>query len=153
MEARVWRADGGFSRLATDDPIAAGAVIALEWGSYCAGHAGIVGTTVACGEVDLGARRRRWLAASCDRARAGRVGGTAADLRAAARAAGASALGLLAHGLGVGIEPPLVGLDGADATPFAAGTPLVLAPVVDGYRASRALLVERRSARWLEPAP
>jgi hypothetical protein len=61
--------------------------------------------------------------------------------------------GLLAHGLGVGIEPPLVDLHEAREGVLRAGTVLVLAPVVGDVRASRALVVRDGAPHWLEAAP
>ena len=40
-----------------------------------------------------------------------------------------------------------------DDQPLRAGSVLVLAPVVDGVRATRALVVRDGAAHWLEPAP
>ena len=55
------------------------------------------------------------------------------------------------------IEPPplLRAALGAiqDAEPLRPGTVLVLAPVVGGFRATRALVVTDGSPRWLEEAP
>jgi Xaa-Pro aminopeptidase len=140
-------------RLGPAETLVAGDVVTLGWGVHRAGHAGVGATTVGCGSVDLAPRRRRWLEALCALAAACRAGETTDALCAAARAAGASATGLLAHGLGVGIEPPFVALDDAERVALVPGTVLVLAPVVEGYRATRALVVGERSARWLEPAP
>jgi hypothetical protein len=143
-----WR---GGRRLDAGAVLDAGAPLALELGLWARGHAGVAGTTVTPGGGADGARRRRVgealsaLAARC------RAGGTTADVRAAAP--GVTAYGPLAWGLGVGCEPPVVHLDGDDAAPLHAGTVLVLAPVVDGFRATRALLVRDGAPRWLEPAP
>src|SRR5205823_3500691 len=115
--------------------------------------AGRAGDTVAVGGGDLTAARRAWFAALCAVAKRCRAGATAADLRAAAIALGARQQELLAHGLGIGIEPPFVDLESEDAEPLRAGTVLVLAPVVGGFRATRALVVTEGSPRWLEEAP
>src|SRR5437016_2179724 len=128
----------------------AGDVLALELGLILAGHAGLAGDTVAADGRDLTAARRAWFVALCAVAKRCRPEATAADLRAAAIAAGARQEGLLAHGLGVGIEPPFVDLEGEDAEPVRPGMVLVLAPVVDGFRATRALVVTGGSPRWLE---
>jgi len=149
-EGSAWR-EG--VRLAPDDVFDAGDLLAFELGLFVAGHAGVAGDTVACGDADLGGARRRWSEALCALAKRCRAGATTADLRAAASAAGATQFGLLAHGLGVGVEPPFVDLRAEDAAPLHSGTILVLAPVVDGFRATRALLVTEGAARWLEAAP
>jgi Xaa-Pro aminopeptidase len=152
-EGFVWRAGPGFTRVASGEACAAGELLALEFGIYLDGHAGIAGVTIVCEGSLEPARRRRWFTALCAIARQCRPGRSTAAVRDAARAAGATQLGLLAHGLGVGIEPPLVDLQMDDDQPFRAGSVLVLAPVVDGVRATRALLVRDGAARWLEPAP
>ena len=109
--------------------------------------------SVVCDASLEAALRRRWFTALCAIARQCRAGRSTAAVRDAARAVGATQLGLLAHGLGVGIEPPLVDLEIDDDQPLRAGTVLVLAPVVEGIRATRALVVRDGAARWLEPAP
>ena len=130
----------------------AGDLAQVEVSLYVAGHAGVAGDTVGCG-IDVSDRRRAWADTLCAVAKRAREGSSTGALRDAARAAGAGATGLLAHGLGVGIEPPLVDLDADDDAPLRAGTILVLAPDVRGFRATRALLVTERAPRWIEPAP
>ena len=152
-EGLVWRTGPRFVRLPATAALAAGEVVALELGLYLGGHAGVAGDTVVVGGGNLAAPRRAWFAALCAVAKRCRPGATAADLRAAAISAGARQEGLLAHGLGVGIEPPFVDLAGEDAEPLRPGTVLVLAPVVDRFRATRALIVTAGSPRWLEGAP
>ncbi len=150
-EGLCWR---GGERLGATEPFRDGDVIALELGLHAGGHVGVAGDTAACGGGrDLSSERRAWFAALCAVAKRCRAGGTPAELCAAARAAGATQERLLAHGLGVGIETPFVDLDDERAEPLHAGTVLVLAPVVDGFRATRALLVTDASPRWLEAAP
>jgi Xaa-Pro aminopeptidase len=150
-EGHVWRTRD-LQRLHATDTVLADDVLALEWGVWRGGHAGVAGTTAACRD-DLAPGRRRWVEVSCAMAKVCRPGSTTADIRSAAGDAGAKQLGLVAHGLGVGLEPPLVDLAGDDAVELVAGTVLVLAPVVDGYRATRALVVRDGAAHWLEPAP
>ena len=152
-EGLVWRTGLRFVRLPAATALAAGDGIALEIGLYLRGYAGLAGDTVAVGGGDLTAARRAWFGALCDLAKRCRPGATAADLRAAAIAAGARQEGLLAHGLGVGIEPPFIDLESDDNEPLRPGTVLVLAPVVGGFRATRALVVTDGSPRWLEEAP
>jgi len=152
-EGLAWRAGPRFVRLPAAAVLAAGDVVALELGLYVDGQAGVAGETVAIGGGDLTASRRAWFSALCAVAKCCRAGATAAELRAAATAAGARQEGLLAHGLGVGIEPPYVDLEDEEAAPLRAGTVLVLAPVVGDFRATRALVVTEGSPRWLEGAP
>src|SRR5262245_34949528 len=154
VTGRVWRIETSVAqRLPPDATLETDSVAALEMGLWLDGHAGIAGDTIAADGRDLSAARRAWAAALCALAKCCRAGATTADVRAAALAAGAGQEGLLAHGLGVGIEPPFVDTRGQDAVPLAAGTILVLGPVVDGFRATRALLVGEGAARWLEAAP
>jgi len=148
-EGLWWRAG---RRIVAGETFGADDVVAFELGVWVSGVTGIAGETVACA-ADLDPERRRWSAALCALAKACRAGATTADLRRAAREAGATQLGLVAHGLGVGIEPPYVDLDADDADPVRAGTVLVLAPVVDGVRATRALVVTDGAPRWIEGAP
>lgn len=151
---RVWRATPtGLVRLGPSAVLAAPDLLALETALWVDGHAGVAGGTAAADGRDLGDARRAWTEAAGALARRCRAGATTADLRDAAIGTGAGQVGLLAHGLGVGIEPPYVRLAGDDALPLAAGTVLVLAPVVAGFRATRALLVTDEGGRWLEAAP
>ena len=152
-EGLVWRASSRFTRLAAGEPFSPGELLALEFGVYLDGHAGVAGGSVVCDRSPPSALRRRWFTALCAMARQCRAARSTADLRAAARAAGATQVGLLAHGLGVGIEPPHVDLEMDEDGPLRAGSVLVLAPVVEGFRATRALVVREGAARWLEPAP
>jgi Xaa-Pro aminopeptidase len=152
-ELCVWRIGAAATRLAPAERLRADDVVALEGGLIVAGHAGVAGDTVACAGVDLARARRRWFTALCAIAKRCRAGATTADVRAAARDAGADQLGLVAHGLGVGIERPLIDLRGDDVELLRPGTALVLAPVVDCFRATRALVVTRSAPRWLEAAP
>ena len=149
-EGLVWR---GGVRLPPAARVSGDDVLTLEWGAYVSGHAGVAGDTLCADDARVAGPRRRWFEALCALGSRCRAGATTADLRAAAVAAGAGQQGLVAHGLGVGIELPLIDLGATDAVPLVAGTVLVLAPVVDGFRATRALVVGDRAHRWLEPAP
>jgi Xaa-Pro aminopeptidase len=152
-EGIVWRMGEEPRRLVPDARVEAGDVLALEVGLYVGGHAGVAGDGVAADRGALASERRALAEALCAVAKRCRAGATTAELRAAAAAAGATAIDVLAHGLGVGVEPPIVRVDDDDATPLAAGTILVLAPVVGRFRRTRALLVTEGAARWLEAAP
>jgi Xaa-Pro aminopeptidase len=152
-EGLVWRAGPTFVRLDAAAVVDADDVLALEFGLWVGGHAGVAGDTVGATGDRLLAKRRAWEAALAAVAERCRAGATVADVAAAAAAAGAASEGPLAHGLGVGIEPPLVGAPGDAAAPLAAGTVLVLAPVVEGFRATRALVVTEGAPRWLEASP
>lgn len=143
----------GGRRLALDEALGAARIVTLEFGLYLEGHAGVAGDTVACGGSDVTDAKRAWSEALCALAKRCRAGASTLELRDEAACIGAGQDGLLAHGLGVGIEPPLVDLRDDTRARLEAGTVLVLAPVVDGFRATRALLVTERAPRWLEPAP
>ncbi len=110
-----------FRHLASDRPVGEGELVVLAPGALYAGYeAGLARTRVAgnsgpAGSADLAARCARGmdaLIAAC------RPGNTGADLYRAWENAGNPDPGvLLAHGLGLGAEPPLIGLGrGADAT-------------------------------------
>jgi Xaa-Pro aminopeptidase len=110
-----------FRHLASDRPIAEGDLVVLAPGALYAGYeAGLARTRVAgnaapAGTADLAARCARGLdalIAAC------RPGNTGADLyRAWENAGNPDPEVLLAHGLGLGAEPPLIGLGrGANAT-------------------------------------
>jgi hypothetical protein len=156
-EGMVWRAGRRLTRLAPEDLLDTGGTYALEVGLHLGGHAGVAGDTVGVGGRNLDGLRGAWLEAAEALAVHCRAGASVADVGAGALAAGLGEVDLLAHGLGVGIEPPYVTLDAADAAPLAAGTVLVLAPVVASgpraFRATRALVVRDGPARWLEPPP
>ena len=156
-EMLCWRAVAGLARLAPDAALVADDVLALEWGAYVAGYAGVAGDTFAVDGAPLTELRRRWDLALGLVAKQCRAGSSAAALCAAAHDAGATQAGFLASGLGIGLEPPYVDLEVTAAEPIRAGSVLVLAPVVtlDGksFRATRALLVTDDAHRWLEEAP
>jgi Xaa-Pro dipeptidase len=110
-----------FRHLASDRPIAEGDLVVLAPGALYAGYeAGLARTRVAgnaapAGTADLAARCARGmdtLIAAC------RPGNTGADLyRAWQNAGNPDPEVLLAHGLGLGAEPPLIGVGrGANAT-------------------------------------
>jgi Xaa-Pro aminopeptidase len=142
------------SLVEADASLGAGDLVTLEVGVWVEGHAGVAGDTVACGGGDLAAPRRAWRGALCAAAKRCRAGTPVRELRAAAAREGARPEGLLAHGLGVGIEPPLVGAEeDDDGESIRAGAVLVLGPTVGAFRATRALVVTERSYRWLEPSP
>jgi Xaa-Pro aminopeptidase len=110
-----------FRHLASDRPIGEGELVVLAPGALYAGYeAGLARTRVAgnsapAGTADLATRCARGmdaLVAAC------RPGNTGADLYRAWENAGNPEPGVpLAHGLGLGAEPPLIGLGrGSDAT-------------------------------------
>jgi Xaa-Pro aminopeptidase len=152
-EGRLWRSGRALERLGPQAVFTGDDLVAIEMGLYVDGYAGLVGDTVPCGAHDLSELRRRWFTALCAIAKRCRAGTGTAAVCAAASAAGAGQADLLAHGLGVGVLPPFMDLDADDDQPLRAGTVLVLSPVVDGFRATRALLVTDGAARWLEAAP
>jgi hypothetical protein len=152
-EGLVWRAAERLVRQPATAPFAGGDRVAIEVGLYVGGVAGVAGDTADIDGGDGGARRRRWREVTAELGSCCRAGSATGALRAAAAAAGVTEAGLLAHGLGTGIEPPHVRLSAADDVPLGAGTVLVLAPVVEGFRATRALVVLPGAPRWLEDAP
>jgi Xaa-Pro dipeptidase len=110
-----------FRHLASDRPVGEGELVVLVPGALYAGYeAGLARTRVAGdagphGTADLASRCARGMDALIT---ACRPGNTGADLYRAWENAGNPDPGvLLAHGLGLGAEPPLIGLGrGADAT-------------------------------------
>jgi Xaa-Pro aminopeptidase len=99
-------------RVADDRPFESGDLVALDPGVLYAGYEGGVGRTVVVGgppgasQQRLAERCRHGLAAVIERCRAG---GRGEDLRAAWATTGAPIPPVLVHGLGQGVEPPLVG--------------------------------------------
>jgi Xaa-Pro dipeptidase len=100
-------------RIATDTPIDAGQLVALDPGAFHRGYEGgigrtrVVGGAASAAQRDLDARCRDALAAVVA---ACRVGAAGADLLAAWASSGeALPAAPLAHGVGLGIEPPVVG--------------------------------------------
>jgi len=138
--------------LAPEDVVRAGDRIAVDVGLWLGGHAGVAADTALCGAPSP-ATRRAWSEVLCALAGACRAGTPIAAVVRTAREAGVAQAGLLAHGLGVGIEPPLVDLHEAREGVLRAGTVLVLAPLVGDVRASRALVVRDGAPHWLEAAP
>jgi Xaa-Pro aminopeptidase len=155
-ELLVWSAGETMARLAPAAVPAAGAAVALQAGVRLGDAAGVAGDTVVVGG-DAAPLRARWRDACRRLAAACRPGAGTAGIRAAARVAGVGAVGPLAHGLGVGIGPPVVHLDGTADEPLAAGSALVLAPVVRegalAFRATATLLVSRAGPEWLDGMP
>ena len=135
-----------------DERFVSGDLVQLELGLWLGEHAGVAAGTVGC-DVDVSASRHHWDEALCALASTCRAGVSTRALRETAVRVGAEATGLLCHGLGCGIEAPLVDLDDESDVTLRSGTVLVLAPIVAGFRATRALLVTDRAHRWLEPAP
>jgi len=110
-----------FRHLPSDRPIGDGELVVLAPGALYAGYeAGlartrVAGNTAPPGTVDLASRCARGMDALIAACRPGNIG---ADLYRAWENAGNPDLGIpLAHGLGLGAEPPLIGLGrGRDAT-------------------------------------
>ena len=114
-----------FRQLATDRPIGDGELVVLAPGALYAGYeSGLARTTVVGGTAPAGSAE---LAARCARSMdallaACRPGGTGADLYRAWEAAGNRESTVpLAHGLGLGAEPPLIGLGRGAAATFEEG--------------------------------
>jgi Xaa-Pro dipeptidase len=148
-------------RLARPDPIAAGQLVVLDPGAFHLGYEGGVGRTwVAGGEVtapmralaDRGRRALAALVAAC------RPGATGADLVAAWTATGEPPPPVpLAHGVGLGMEPPIVTADAGSAAVLAAGmvlavTSWVAEPGVGGFLEREVVLVGAEGAGLLTSA-
>lgn len=134
----------GWRTVVGDEPLRAGALVALSPSASYAGHEGTVARTIAVdadptpAQAALGAACRGALDAVLDRCRPGATG---ADLLDAWAAAGGGDLPLpLAHGLGLGVEAPLIGLGVGRGAVLRDG--MVLA--VQGWRH------ERGAGGWLE---
>ena len=117
-------------RVPTDRPVGPGELVVLDPGAMYAGYEGgvgrtwIAGGTVTAAQTALAARGRAGLDAVIEHCRAGRQG---TDLVRAWTASGAPVpASPLAYGLGLGVEPPVIGRDvGAEAA-LAAGTVLAV---------------------------
>ncbi len=117
-----------FRFVARDRPIGDGELVVLSPGALYAGYEADVGTTVLAGATaplgtgPLAERCRRGLDVLLDECRPGATG---ADLyRAWQRTGEALPPVVLAHGLGLGVEPPVIGLGRGHAAPFEEGSVL-----------------------------
>jgi Xaa-Pro aminopeptidase len=118
-------------RIATADPIGSGQLVILDPGAFHRGYEGGLGRTRVAGggpptggRTDLFTRARRARAAV---AAACRPGATGADLVAAWTATGEPLPAEpLAHGVGLGVEPPVVGPGVSAASVLARGTVLAV---------------------------
>jgi Xaa-Pro aminopeptidase len=106
--------DVGYRYAARERPVGDGELVVLSPGALYAGYEADVGTTVLAGTtappgaVSLAERCRRGLDALVDSCS---VGATGADLYRAWQQTGEPvAPVVLAHGLGLGVEPPIIGL-------------------------------------------
>lgn len=118
-------------RLATDRPIAEGQLVVLDAGGFHAGYEGGVGRTWIGGEATPSSDQRA-LAERCRVAReatvaACRAGTTGARLREAWTATGEPLPPVpIAHGIGLGAEPPVIGEGIGDGAVLAGGTVLAV---------------------------
>lgn len=118
-------------RLATGAPIEAGQLVVLDAGALHLGYEGGVGRTWVCPGVDVSAAQQA-VAARCRAAldaviAACRVGATGTDLCAAWTGTGEMLPPApLAHGVGLGAEPPVIGAGIGGASVLAAGTVLAV---------------------------
>jgi Xaa-Pro aminopeptidase len=117
-------------RIATDDPIEAGQLVTLDPGTFHRGYEGGVGRTrvaglpASHGQRVLAARCRTALDAVVVACRAGATGG---DLVAAWTSCGETLPAApLAHGVGLGVEPPIVGAGVGAASVLAPDTVLAV---------------------------
>lgn len=106
--------------LATDHAVDAGDLVALAGGALYAGYAGVVGRTRVCpgasapGDVD--GVRDRWSDVWLRLTRALHPGATGADVVAAYRSTGEPLPPFpIVHGVGLGMEPPVIGHGGHEA--------------------------------------
>ena len=117
-------------RVVTDEPIDAGQLVALDPGAFHRGYEGGIGRTIVVGGAPT--EEATSLAARCRDAQravlnACRPGATGADLLAAWAATGEPLPpGPLALGMGLGVEPPVVGSGTGAASVLAAGTVLAV---------------------------
>lgn len=104
----------GLTTVVDDRPLAAGALVALSPSASYAGHEGTMARTMAVGgtttseQAELGARCRAALDAVVAACRPGTDGATLLDTWTAA--GGGEMPAPLVHGLGLGVEPPIVGM-------------------------------------------
>jgi Xaa-Pro dipeptidase len=117
-------------RVATDRPIEAGQLVALDAGAFFRGYEGGVGRTLVAGrDAPAGGRElaERCVAALHATVEACRAGATGADVVAAWSSSGEPLPPVpLAHGTGLGVEPPVIG-DGIGAgSVLVAGTVLAV---------------------------
>ena len=137
-EAVIWiaRPEGGPVpaprwpwRLPSARPLQAGELIAINPGAFYGGYEGVLGRTFAVGEAaDVGALALRDRCQYALDATIGmcRPGSTGADLVAVwTEASGCAPLGVLARGVGLGVEPPVIGQNTGSAEVLEEG--LVLA--------------------------
>jgi Xaa-Pro aminopeptidase len=117
-------------RIATDVPIEAGQLVALDPGAFHRGYEGglgrtrVVGRPASHGQRALGDRCRTALDAVVAACRAGATGG---DLVAAWTSCGeVLPAAPLAHGVGLGVEPPIVGAGVGAASVLAPDTVLAV---------------------------
>ena len=117
-------------RVATGTPIEAGQLVVLDPGAFHRGYEGGIGCTRVAGGTS--SDRQRSLAARCRNAldavvAACRPGATGADLVTAWTSSGeALPAAPLAHGVGLGIEPPVVGAGVGAAAVLASDTVLAV---------------------------
>jgi Xaa-Pro dipeptidase len=115
-------------RVASDRPIAAGQLVVLDAGAFVAGYEGGVGRTRLVGAAPTSAQQE--LATRCRHALdavigACRAGATNVDIRQAWATTGEPFPPVpLVHGLGLGIEPPVIGGASEDDVVLVAGSVL-----------------------------
>ena len=115
----------------SDRVLATGDRVVLEAGVLVDGYEGSVGRTIVCGETQPDSTPADDLFTTL--AGAVSTGATGADLWAAWDATGvARSARPIAHGVGLGLEPPLIGDDG-DGERFESGMALSLRAEVDGW--------------------
>jgi Xaa-Pro aminopeptidase len=120
-------------RVATDAPVEAGQLVVLDPGAFHRGYEGGIGRTRVAGPAPAGRQRSAdALDVRCSEALAAvvaacRPGATGADLLAAWEASGeAPPAAPLAYGVGLGVEPPIVGAGVGAASVLAPDTVLAV---------------------------
>ena len=155
-----------FRELVEDRPLAAGDLVALTSGALYLGYASDVGRTWLCGDEGVSAQRRdlhrRWVEVYEAMELACRPGNTGADVWRAAATVNPPSPMPLAHGIGLGFEPPVIGLDqGRDLDQewvMQPGMVLVLQPYVwregvGGVLSKETILITEDGCRRLSNFP
>jgi Xaa-Pro aminopeptidase len=111
--------DAPLRLIATDRAVEAGDLVSLSGGALYAGYAGVVGRTRVCpGTTPPDAVERlraRWADVWASLTGVLRPGATGADVVAAYRSTGEPLPPFpVVHGVGLGLEPPVIGADGHD---------------------------------------
>lgn len=122
--------DDGFRTVVDDRPLRAGSLVALSPSASYAGYEGTLARTFAVGgdpdhrQSDLGDRCRSALDAVIDACVPGSTGGDLTDRWSSG--GGTDFPAPLVHGIGLGAEPPVIGMGLGESATLAAGTALAV---------------------------